>query len=386
MPKVVSHFIRKSTQIKASFIQNQVVSHLRYTPNIIFRRESQQNDGGFGNMVVSDFQHLNLERKTNRTDYRFKLFKLISSADVNKIEAHLEQHQTAIAHLHYGTDAGIYAPYLKKKKIPAVVSFYGYDCSSFPRRFGGMGKYYLQNRVFKYVDAVLAMSPDMKNDLIQIGCPEEKIIVHYYGTDVTEFQFDRDYPNKSTLRFLIISGLEDKKNHYGIMDAIASANRLSNTPIHLDIVGDGYLKENILAHMEKLQCDKIQFHGPVVYNSAAHHQFMQKADVFIHPSITSEAGDKEGIPGAIVEAMASGLPVLSTYHAGIPHVIEHMSSGFLVGEKNHDELVRAILQLANDAGLREKLGRNAQKRAMTELNLKAKEAELENIYDGFIDG
>ena len=71
----------------------------------------------------------------------------------------------------------------------------------------------------------------------------------------------------------------------------------------------------------------VTWHGPTVYASEEHKKYLQNADVFVHPSVTDVNGDKEGIPGAIVEAMAAGLPVISTYHAGIPNIIKNNKTG-----------------------------------------------------------
>ena len=128
----------------------------------------------------------------------------------------------------------------------------------------------------------------------------------------------------------------------------------------------------------------VEMMGKVVYGSIQHFKEFQEADVFIHPSITDKNGDKEGIPGAIVEAMSAGLPVISTYHAGIPYVIENGKTGLLVNEWDVNSLANVILKLTDDYSLRKELGQSGQENALANLNLNEKERELEKIYGSII--
>ena len=382
MKRTVAHFIRKSTQLRASFIQNQILSHIEYDPVVISKYESKKTDGGFARFKSSEYQMLSL---WNEKDVQSKLlydgFKLITYRDVKKIEDFISERNVDLLHFHYGTDAGVYYPFLKNTQIPSVVSFYGYDCSGFPRRFMGYGKRYLNRRVFPYVDKVLAMSPDMKKDLIAAGCPEHKIIVHYYGTDVKRFHIGQEYDHsRSPVRFLLIAGLEPQKGPMFLLEAFRQAYHL-NPSIRLDIVGDGRLRKEILEFIQVNDMGGyVNYHGPTVYASQEHMDFFRNADVFIHPSVTDTNGDKEGIPGAIVEAMAAGLPVISTYHAGIPYIIDHGQTGILVDEWNYKQLQDAILLLADDGRLREEIGKAGQSHALNNLDLHKKERALEQIY------
>ncbi|HEB83453.1 MAG TPA: glycosyltransferase, partial [Bacteroidetes bacterium] len=103
------------------------------------------------------------------------------------------------------------------------------------------------------------------------------------------------------------------------------------------------------------------------------------------PSVISPKKEKEGIPGTIIEAMASGLPVISTTHAGIPYVIESGRTGLLVDEWDVDALAGAILKLVHSRDLRETIGRAGQEYALNHLDLVHKEAELEAIYDSLLE-
>jgi colanic acid/amylovoran biosynthesis glycosyltransferase len=111
----------------------------------------------------------------------------------------------------------------------------------------------------------------------------------------------------------------------------------------------------------------------------------QHADIFALPSITLK-GDKEGTPGTIVEAMACGLPVISTYHAGIPALITNEQDGLLVKEQDLEGLSQALGRLIEDRVLRERLGRAAVQTTASRCRLLSRTAELECIYGQLLGG
>lgn len=379
--KVVAHFLRKNTQLRSSFIQNQIVHHINYKPVIIYRYYSDRNDGGFAEYHY-DFPVLNLS-EGKYFDINWRYLKKIAKEDVKKIIDFLDKNDVSILHFHYGSDAYIYTDVMKYSGRPSVVSFYGYDASSFRYNFFNYVFKILQ-KVFKNGTKMLAMSPDMKNDLLKAGCPEDKIMVHYYGSDVNKFYQNRNFINKEEIEFLIISGLEPQKGHIFLLIAFKKAHQIKKN-IRLKIFGSGSIEKKISEYIYKNDMSSyVTLYGPILYGSKKHLDVLHEADIFIHPSVTAKNGDKEGIPGAIVEAMASGLPVISTYHAGIPYVIIDGVTGFLVKEWDIDGLVEAIIHMAEDIKLRKKLGLAAQKFAIENLDLFKKERDLELLYDNLI--
>lgn len=338
-------------------------------------------DGGFSDLEQINFNVVVIdESQSLLSKIIYKVFKRISSKAQNSLLSMIRKQSPDIIHLHYGTDAGLYLSFLHGLNIPTFVSFYGYECSGFPKRFFGFGRWYLKTFVFKYSTYVIAMSEDMKKDLVSLGCPEKKVIVHYYGTDVHHFYNQKDHQNKEIVNFLIISGFTPQKGHKYLIKAFSEAFKENNN-IRLSIVGAGPLVCEIQNQVKELNLESIvNLPGAVVYGSEDHLVYFKSHDVFVHPSITDVNGDKEGIPGAVVEAMAAGLPVITTSHAGIPYIIEDEKDGLLVPEKNLKLLKECILRLAKDAELRQFLSDNAQRRALSELDLIKNKKKLENCY------
>jgi colanic acid/amylovoran biosynthesis glycosyltransferase len=383
MPCNVLHLVRKNSQLNASFIYNQIIHHKLYSPFIAYRKTVTKNhDGGFA--VFSSENHTILDLGRDEKTYEKILFstvKMLSKKQVTATKDFIVANKIDICHFHYGSDCGIFYPLQKYLTIPSVVSFYGYDSSSFPEYFFRYGGRYLRNRVFNRVDAVLAMSPDMKKDLMKAGCPEEKIIVHYYGTDCSGFYQERKYFNKEKINLLILASLVPQKGHVFLLHGIKKLVESGITNFMLRIIGTGELEQQLKKTVISLGITGfVSFIGAVRYGSPEMMTEYQNADIFIHPSVIASNGDKEGIPGTIVEAMAAGLPVISTFHAGIPYIIENEKTGILVEEWDTQALAYSMKRLIEDCTLRESLGKAGQSYAMANLDLIEKEKELENIY------
>jgi colanic acid/amylovoran biosynthesis glycosyltransferase len=221
--------------------------------------------------------------------------------------------------------------------------------------------------------------------MVKLGCPKEKILLHYHGSDAKRFLFpQRSYAANESLKVLICARLAPKKGHHVLFDAVAKFSKFTKWKIQLIVVGEGPLKHPLMSLAENLNIQHlVTFRGHIPYASKQLEDEYRNADIFILPSVTSFR-EKEGIPGTLIEAMASGLPVVSTRHAGIPEVITDRVNGLLVNENDMEGIVKALIELSNDPILRSSLGREAASTAASCLDLSSRTAELENIYDQLI--
>jgi len=384
----VLHFVRKNTQLKASFINNQISHHINCNPSIVYREQRLNPfDGGFATFNLNEYNYLDLSHgEFNLEKLRYKTVKTLSGRQVNQILSFIKNQKIAICHFHFGTDCGIFTPLIERLPIPSVVSFYGYDCSSFPNRFLGYGKIYLKHRVFKHITKVLAMSPDMKKDLMATGCMDDKIEIHYYGTDVHRFcQSEKQYPDKEMITILNLCSLDPQKGQLFLLKSIKKIVEKGVTNFQLRIVGTGEVEEELRTYVRKQKLTGyVDFIGAIPYGGSEMLREYHEADIFVHPSVVAPNGDKEGIPGTIVEAMSAGLPVISTWHAGIPYIITHNKSGILIKEHDVSSLADALQTLIQNSAMRKNIGQAGQCYAMENLDLKQKEVELENIYQKLI--
>jgi glycosyltransferase involved in cell wall biosynthesis len=139
------------------------------------------------------------------------------------------------------------------------------------------------------------------------------------------------------------------------LDAFRQA-AASNPSLGLDYVGSGLLLQDAIRFVGEFGMQKaVTLHGGKPHSFVQ--RLMENGDIFVQHSITDpDDGDEEGLPVAILEAMASGLPVVATRHAGIPEAVEDGVTGFLVEEGDIQSMKDKILLLAQDCKLRHAMG------------------------------
>jgi colanic acid/amylovoran biosynthesis glycosyltransferase len=313
----------------------------------------------------------------------YRVTRTASPASIRTLDRYVREQDARLLHYHFLTDARFLLSLKARTGLPAIASAYGWDVSLFPKAFGGLGRHYLRP-TFTALDTVLAMSEDMRADLVALGLPEERVVVHYHGVDTRRFRFpDREYDRDAPLTVLTVGRLERRKAQHLLLRALRLVEQDGGPPFRLVVVGEGGMRgplERLVA--EYGWQDRVTLTGHIPYSDPRLVAQFRDADVFALPSITQN-GLKEGIPGTLVEAMASGLPVVGSYHAGIPAIIEHGRHGLLVPERELGALADAVGTLLSDAALRRRLGRAAAERAVTELDLGPRTRELERLYDRF---
>jgi colanic acid/amylovoran biosynthesis glycosyltransferase len=286
-----------------------------------------------------------------------------------------------VIHVHYLVDDAFFAPILRDINVPVVVSGYGYDVSRFPGQVFGLGRVYLA-RGFEPPNLFLAVSEHMKRDLVDLGINAADVRVHYHGVETGRFAYpQREYTGGREVRILSAARLVPKKGHDILLRAIRvllDRNGL-RSKLAVSIVGDGPLREEL----ERLAADLglrdvVRFKGHIEYTSEGYLVQYRQADLFALPCRTAD-GVKEGIPGTVVEAMASGLPLVSSVHAGIPEIVRHSVDGLLVAENSVEELADALSTLIAHPNLRAKFGMSAAQRSL-EFDVRAKVRELEGVY------
>jgi colanic acid/amylovoran biosynthesis glycosyltransferase len=376
---VVGHAMRAFLAPTETFVLNQVAGLRRYRPVVVAYHRRPQTEAELGDGVIADEALSGPRAVVHRQAYGLARLPLAPGIDL--LEGHLRDEGARLLHFHFLTDARYLLRLARRSGLPAIASAYGYDVTEFPRRFGGMGRRYLRP-VFDRLDRVLAMSEQMGEDLVALGCPASKVTIHYHGSPTGRFRHEaRSYGRDGPLTVLCCARLEPIKGQQFALAALRRLRSRGTRDFRLVFVGDGSTRRVLERMVADFGWeDQVTFAGHVPYASDALVRHFREADVFVHPSLTTH-GVKEGIPGTIVEAMAAGLPVVATAHGGIPAVIEHGRDGLLVRENDVDGLATALEDVLADGRLRARLGRAAAARAARELDLAVRSAELEQIYD-----
>jgi colanic acid/amylovoran biosynthesis glycosyltransferase len=291
-----------------------------------------------------------------------------------------------IVHCHYG-EMGLHFGFAATLwSVPLVVSFYGYDCSSYPALHGPD----VYRRMFRGTATVTALSDHMKRRLIALGADASRVRIQPLPVDTQEFRFRERRPESDQpVRLLSVARFTEKKGLEYALRAFARVLEERDAgalpQLEYELIGEGPLR----AELERLTSSlgiaaNVRFRGALAGPAVA--SAMDSADIFILPSVVASDGDEEGTPTVLLEAAACGLPVLSTRHGGIPEIVEHDVTGILAPERDVETLAAGLRTLVTDAALRRRMGEAARRRAEARFDIRSVAAGLEEIYDDAIAG
>jgi colanic acid/amylovoran biosynthesis glycosyltransferase len=299
-------------------------------------------------------------------------------AEVNSIAFQMAADRCQLLHIYFGNNGLFWLPLLRRCEVPTIVSFHGADVqvdvdSPAARR--------MFRNLFACCSLVLARSESLASALVQLGCSPDKLRIQRTGIPLETFRyFARQRPVDGAWRLLQACRLIEKKGLELSLRAFAAF--LKRYPrATLTIAGDGPRRGSLEKLATELQLgDKIQFTGFV--SQSALLTLYQESHFFLHPSEQTPEGDREGVPNSLLEAMATGLPCLTTRHGGIPEAVIHLESGILVPESDLAGLEHWLERLATDDALRDSLGQSAAQTIKERFDLTIQIEKLEEIYFG----
>lgn len=286
-----------------------------------------------------------------------------------------------IIHCHYGRNGirGLMLRDIGALQGPLVTTFHGFDISNYLHKYGE----HIYVRLFEGGDLFQPISELWKRRLLELGCPEQKIAVHRMGIDFTKFSCRPPKPgDNDCVQILTIGRLVEKKGVEYAIRAIAQLGKSRN--IQYQIVGDGPLREYLEDLIIQLDISaRVKFVGWKQQSEVL--DLLQQVDILLAPSVTSQEGDREGIPVTLMEGMATGLPVVSTLHSGIPELIQDGISGFLVPERDVDALAQKLAYLIDHPEVGLKMGRAGRAYVEKHYNINHLNDCLVDIYQKLIE-
>ena len=303
-------------------------------------------------------QYLNISDMPNTTEQDW-LRKFLARHPFAQLD------QIAAFHVHYGNLFRRLEPLFRAWDGFVMVSFHGHDASRFVKVNGPRGYDYL----FTRANLITTPTDAMKAVLVGLGCPADKIHVHRYGVDLSQFRPDTRQPSTDGIvRLLSVGRLVEKKGFEFSLRALAELPDL--TRVRHQILGEGPLHERLTGLVQALGLEPyVEFLG--ARNKDTVLEAMRHADALILTSVTAADGDQEGLPVTLIEAQAMGLPVISSYHAGIPELVRDGETGFLVHERDIAGTAAAMQRLIDDADLRARLSAAAPVTAHAHFDIRA---------------
>jgi colanic acid/amylovoran biosynthesis glycosyltransferase len=293
----------------------------------------------------------------------------------------LRREDADLIHAHFGQEGYRCLNARRRADIPLVTTFYGLDVSALPRIPAWRRRF---RRLFQEGARFLAEGPCLGERLVDLGCPHEKVRVQRLGVDLSALPCRpfRDPVDGCQIVLMCAYFNEKKGLPYGVRAFGRVADRHPDARLH--IIGDGPRRPEIEAAVCELNLsDRVTFLGLLPASEYLPH--LLRCHVLLYPSVTASDGDTEGgAPVTVLEALASGLPVVSSQHADIPAVAPDGTCALLASERDVDGLAERLDALLSDPALRGRMG-EAGRRHMEEHHDAVKQGEkLERIYDEVI--
>lgn len=285
----------------------------------------------------------------------------------------LQRHRVDVLLAQYGNTAQALLPACIEAKVPLIAHFHGFDAFTTSviekeGRYAGL---------WRHAAGVVAVSEAMARQLVGLGADPAKLLVNPCGVDA-----DRFVPADASAappRFIGVGRFVEKKAPLLALLAFEQAAKL-RPDARLTLIGDGPMREACLQYVRARGLGaQVSLPGALGHADVA--AAMQSARGFVQHSVQASSGDSEGTPVAVLEAMASALPVVATRHMGIAEVVNDASSGLLSDEFDAEAMAANIVRLIDDPALARNLGQEGRRLAIAHHRIAERNARLQAFIE-----
>lgn len=280
-----------------------------------------------------------------------------------------------LVHAHFGRGGALALPIARALGIPLVVTFHGADATKethYRRRL--VPRVYARRLAALQREAALfvCVSDFVRDRLLARGFPADKLEVIRQGVELDASPTERPPAEQGRLCILFVGRFVEKKGVEHLIEAVRLLEARGSTA-ELILIGDGPLAGALREQARGLPCVSFQGWLP----TAEVRRWMRGAAALCVPSVVARDGDSEGLPTVIFEAMAEGVPVVASQHAGIAEAVEHGRTGLLVPPGDPVALADALGRLIADPAARERLGAASQATARERFDVIRQSRRLE---------
>lgn len=296
----------------------------------------------------------------------------------------LEGMRPVLIHAHFGIDAVYALPIARRLGIPLVTTFHGFDatlstaallCSPAWANFP-----LFRRRLARQGNLFLCSSSFIRDRVLEMGFPEDRTHVHYTGVDPAAIT-PRDR-SEETPTILHVARLVEMKGTRYLISAFKLL-QIRHPDARLVIIGDGPLRHSLCRLVEALELsDSVRFLGALPFTQIV--MWMRRAAMLVLPSILTASGRVEGLGMVLLEAAATGVPVVGSHVGGIPEAVIDGETGFLVPARDPEALSRRMSDLLDEPLLRHRMGGRARAFVEQHFDANRQNDKLEAYYDKLV--
>ncbi|GIF47024.1 glycosyltransferase involved in cell wall biosynthesis [Asanoa ferruginea] len=352
-----------------TFIRNQADALTRWRPAFLGALK-------FDSVIARD---TDVTAYPNSAGGRRAFLRLRALGRSSRVHHLLAGMRPGLVHAHFGGDGWLISRSAVRLGVPLVITLHGQDVTRQANARGARGFRYRRNlrSAFSRAALVLAVSEHIRQRAIELGADPAKVRVHHIGVPAptapaaaaaaAAAAAEKEWDVVFVGRFVEKKGIDDLVEALGQLDGVRAL-----------FIGSGPMEATVRGRAAALGLDAT-FLG--AQDPAAVSRSLAAAHVFASPSKTAANGDAEGLPTTILEAQRLGVPVVSTYHGGIPEAVSHGETGLLVAEGDPAGLADCIRRLLADEQLRVRLGSQARRNAEAHFDLATQTRLLEDLYE-----
>lgn len=373
--KGLAIFTARVGTLSETFIQNQIQ---RIAPDrtLVCAFTPLENDASGDDFICIQPKHYRSKRRILRRWSTVRSAVLgspysFNRCDLARLEKKLKEKSTEVCLGEFGHNSAIMSRFCQKVGLPLVSHFHGSDASKALERWP-------IRRMVRILEkrsaAFICPSEFLKANLVGVGVAAEMIHVIPYGADIS--RFNTNAVKDENLAVAVGRFVEKKAPMLTIKAFLVAAEQ--NPLLRLEMIGDGPDFEACEKFVRDSEVgDRIRLLGAQSPSYVA--EVVSRANYFLQHSVTSAAGETEGLPNTILEAMASGAVVVSTKHAGIPEAIRDGIDGCLVEERDWRGMGEALAVLSKNKNQVQQMRQSALARSHQEYSIDVQMRRLRQL-------